>query len=262
MNQNLNDLSVVEISETPAHPIVNTTEMVGFSIPGTGNGTRVCFVDSGVPDHEAIVNIGGHINFTADQTFRDFVGHSTVLAGLVGGNKPDHIQGVAPDAILFFAKATNDKGEAAFDATTASVLWAIVKEVNVVVLPLVINAFNLGLQEAIKKAHAANICIIMAANNDVKYEHAMYVSPINDEEGCGTRFKDPLNVVAPAKGFYTTHLEQTYAKASGLAISTALIGGVCTLAVEQLKKQKKPPTPGAVYQMLAESLIKKEEPTC
>jgi subtilisin family serine protease len=251
-------LSVTGFTTTLAAPIITRPEDAGFSVvPATGNGIKLCLIDSGVVDHEAIVNIGGHINFTSDETYRDFVGHSTIVSGLIAANKPDHIQGVAPDGIIYYAKATSDKRESQLNAVVASMLWGIVKEANVILIPTAIQHQSAALQETINKAYESDICVVMAAADGIEYARALAVSVSGEPKVA--RFSSPLKVAAPGDGFGTTYLEQTYATASGLPVAAALVAGVCMLTCESLLKENKGTKPDEVFKRLAESVIEEKK---
>ena len=233
---NDNHLSVTGIVEKLSIPSINNAERFGFHLPGTGNGTKFCLIDSGLPEHDAIVNIGGNINFTKSETSIDLLGHSTVLSGIISGNKPDCIQGVAPDATSFFAKSTSDDGMAAFNATIASVLWGIIVGVDIILLPLAIESRNTGLQDAINKAAESNINTVMALpSTDIRYENVLYASPLSDDVQT-SHFIGPNVIASASKNFESTFLEKKYAKVAGPAIAAAVISGICLLAVEQMKK--------------------------
>lgn len=216
-----------------------------YGLAGKGKGIKILIVDSGVPDHPAIpktVGEGCSANFTVSPTDRDFVGHATAIAGIIGADN-DMMQGLASEAELYYAKAVDDHSEAKFDAVIASVLWGIIKSVNIILISATSNVDNSQLHEAIVKANEANICVIapMGLDGEGKYP-ASYpqVLSVGMIDGVG-------KVNLPANGIISTYISQSYAKISGITCATATAAGLCAVALENRIKSKLRARPEDVY---------------
>jgi subtilisin family serine protease len=255
----LNNLSLTGVVDELPQPVIHDLSHFGLApVVATGNGVKICIADSGVPDHDAVLNIGGHADFTEDESFVDSIGHCTILSGLVGGHKPDHFQGIAPDALLYFAKTTNDEGVAQLDATIASVLWAIGQEADVVLLPLVLDEHNVALQETIDKANQNNVCVVMAASTDVpvRYENSLQIYPIGKRGIAYSSGASKISIYG--KDLYTTFLEQSYARVGGGACSAAVAAGVCALLVERNRRDNVKFNPAMIFSQLIQLTLNKE----
>ena len=222
-------------------PWIYTPEIVGLSgIHGTGKNTSICIIDSGLPDHDSISNIAAYENFTNSPNSRDLIGHSTMVAGIIGANTPSQLVGIAPDSQLYFAKAIGDSGNVRFDSFVAAVLWAVIKEVDIIVIPLTTDLDNPALKSVIDKAYKNNICIIASTGNNkvieypATYDTVLSVGSLsNDKEQSNFSASGNINVIA--ENLPTCYIEQTYCIVSGTSIAAAIGGGIAARIIEKLK---------------------------
>ncbi len=106
----------------------------------TGKGVRVAVVDTGIdwehPDFEG--RIGGVHSVVGDDG-RDHFGHGTHVAGIIAGSgkaSNGRYKGVAPDAILYSAKALKDNGSGMSSDVMAGLEWAAMQKAQVINLSL------------------------------------------------------------------------------------------------------------------------------
>ena len=221
----------------------------------SGRDVRICLLDSGVPDHKAIVNVAGDINFTGSADNKDHVGHSTLISGLICGNLQGQIRGVAPDAMLYYAKMIDDQCQSRADSLVAGILWGIIKEVNIIAIPLCTDIDSPAVHDAIKKAYYENICVVASAGGDnqfypAKYEEVLSVGAL-DQDGKIASFsaKGAFNILG--RMVATTYIDQSFAIATGTSIATAFAVGIAAKAIEQLRHENIEPTPAIVYDYMA-----------
>ena len=187
----------------------------------------------------------------------DHHGHSTMISGILTSNNPRSIVGIAPASELFYAKVINADGECSYNALIAAVLWAVVKQVDIILISLGSQTDYSILHDAIKKAYNSGICILAAAGNLNGYNE--YPSSYPEVLSVGRnnvsksgKFKvlssTGVNIVLPSQDLFTTHLHGKYTKASGTSLSAAIGAGLSSLIIEKAKiKDGKRPTPNHVY---------------
>jgi serine protease AprX len=90
----------------------------------TGRGVGVAVIDSGIADrHPALGRVRLHVDFTGGDA-RDWYGHGTHVAGIVGGNGP-HFQGMAPDAHLVSLRVLGPDGVGRTSDVIEALDWVV-----------------------------------------------------------------------------------------------------------------------------------------
>jgi minor extracellular protease Epr len=255
-NPSLHRLHVDSVLSKFAEPKIISP--LPFGLKGTGRGVKILLVDSGVPDHDAIINVGGDretrsVNFTNSPTVRDMVGHSTVVAGIIGANDPEQLVGVAPDAEFFFAKAVDDRASTRLDAIIASLLWGLIKEVDLIVLPFSSDMDSLMVHDVIRKAFDAGICVIAPTGKDSKTSYpAVYNQCLAIGSVChlSTRFSATGDIDICGEGVPSCYLEQTFVTTTGTTCSTAIAAGLTAIAIENGSRALKRPRPIDIYEQM------------
>jgi hypothetical protein len=233
-------LQVVSLLSKLDTRVVYGGEQYGLS--GDGSGVKLLIIDSGVPEHDAIPVDGSPdnrvANFTTSPKNRDLLGYATIVGGILGANG-EHIRGMLPQSEIFYAKAIDDHAMGKFDSIIASVLWGIIKGVDVILLPLAHSTDNYALHEAISKAHAANICLVAPVGEN----NASYPAAYTEVLAVGKTGEIDL----PGDDFISCYLENTYAKVNGIACSAATVAGLCALVIEGKNRTKTRVKPSDVY---------------
>ena len=237
--------------------IVYSPSAYGIDNKCTGKGVKIAILDSGCTNHKDIKFEGDKISFCDDNIVaNDKNGHSTMIAGIIKSNNKKSIIGLAPHSKLLFAKVVNHKGECSFNSLVAGVLWAIVKEVDIIVIALGSQYDYRVLHDAVKKARDHGICIFAASGDGEEIDF-----PARHEEvfsaGFLTRSKKKNELIRknvdfhlPNRGLYTTYLNNKYVKISGSSVSTAFFAGLGAVLVEQYKKENKKNISKLVYSQL------------
>lgn len=250
------------VVKTITNTIVYSPSAYGINNNCTGKNVKIAVLDSGYPTHKDIRmegDEGDKINLCEkNQSAEDKNGHATMIAGIIKANNRKKIIGNAPHAKLTFGKITNNKGETNFNTVVAGVLWAIVKGVDVIILPLGTNYDYRVLHDAIKKAYNHGISLFAAAGDNEEIEYpACYPEVfstgfLTKSKSKNDRIKKNIDAYLPNKQLYTTYLNNQYAKISGSSISTAFFAGLGATLIEQYKSEKRKSIPKLVYSKLKE----------
>lgn len=226
--------------------------LFGFKdIPGNGKFVRVSIIDSGLPFHKnVLVDEFKSKNFTTSGSVKDVYGHSTALAGIIAANGKDGIKGMATETDLFFAKALLDaNGEGDFDSVIDSLLWSIVRDVDIVLMSFGSPNEHKGLYDSIKKVHKKGIAMFAAGGNctsrtkDVdfpaRYDEVFsvgYSNSISSNEliKIGGKTK---GIILPSQDFETTYSGSRFATMNGSSLLTAAVVGVAVLAYQNMRSK-------------------------
>lgn len=226
----------------------------------TGKNVKMAIIDSGYPTHPILKAPSEITSFCENSdTYKDKFGHSSLVSGIITSNSKKSIIGVAPNTKIYYSKAVNDNGKCNFNALLASILWAITKKVNIIVLALGSQIHYPVLQDAIKKAFYNNICIISSSGNNTKNEKIDYPARYPEVFSVGAKTKSSKynkilekqsSLIVPKSSMFTTFLEDTYVKASGSSIATAFIAGIASLIIEDSIAEEKKYTNLGIYSKL------------
>ncbi|HUS50515.1 MAG TPA: S8 family serine peptidase [Candidatus Paceibacterota bacterium] len=211
----------------------------------SGKGINLCIIDTGVPCHKSLASVAGKTNFCDGKSdINDKIGHATMIAGIIAGNDKKTILGIAPNVNLFCAKSIDEKGNCDINSLVAAVLWAIVSEVDVILMALGTSTDYQLLHDAIKKAHQQNICIVAATGNNIKQEHVDFPSRYPEVFSVGVKSKSTrwnkilekeAKFVLVNKKNITTFGEDLFVKVNGSSMAAAVVAGCCCLLVENYK---------------------------
>jgi subtilisin family serine protease len=217
----------------------------------TGKGTRIAIIGTGVPTHRDLSNISDFQTF-ADKikTPDDDHGNSTIISGVIAANGKHGLSGLAPNTELLFAKALSDSGAGTSNSVVASILWCLVKDVDVIVMPFGTQEDCSVLHEAIKKAFAANIALVAPAGREQKDDEINFPARYPEVLAVGANYKDDkfgikpktINetvVNFPKAEIPTLYGDQSIAYVSGFHVATGVVGALASLLIERDKASKK-----------------------
>jgi len=231
-------------------PIVFNCKDYKLNSKLSGKNIKMAIIDSGYPTHPILNKASEITSFCENSdTYKDKFGHSSLVSGIISSNSKKSIIGVAPKTKIYYSKAVDDNGNCCFNALLASILWAITKKVNIIVLALGSQIHYPILHDAIKKAFYNNICIISASGNDIKNKEIDYPSRYPEVLSIGAKtrssiynkvLKEQSSLVVQKSSMFTTFLDDKYVKASGSSIATAFVAGIASLLIEDsINKSKK-----------------------
>jgi subtilisin family serine protease len=254
--------SLNQTFETIPSPSIYRASDYGFHETLSGRGVKIAILDSGRPEHPDIANISQAVDMSeTDRDEVDHHGHSTMVSGILTSNNPVAIMGICPDVELLYAKVANYDNECSYNALVAGVLWAIVKQVDIILICLGSETDYSVLHDAVKKAYNCGICVLAASGNKEGKEEYPAVYPEVLSVGRDTSQKEGkfknidqygVKIIMPYKDIYTTYLHGRYAKASGSSLAAAMGAGLAALIIERLKERDgKRPTVNSVYSELS-----------
>ncbi len=246
------------VIKQPKSRIIYNPVYFGLShIDGDGAGVKICIIDTGYPSHADLGKVGmTHVvDFTSSpDKAKDVHGHSTAVSAVIKANGENMI-GIAPASEIFYAKALGEYGVGQHDAIQASVLYAIIKKVDIIVLSCGSESCHPVLHEVIKKAYNSNICIFAASGNiSGKTKDANY--PARFTEVLSVGYGKKHNTSTPSAHLNIKHLESafldnTYIKMSGTSILTPVVVGVAALLIQNRRKSNNPIKPIEIYKELS-----------
>lgn len=236
----------------PLRPVTYEPSLFQFeNVKGDGKYVRVAILDSGVPFHKDIqTDTFKSINYTDSGVLADVYGHATAVTGIIASNGNSGIKGFAPSADLYFAKCLLDgNGEGCFESVIKSLLWCIVREVDIVVMAFGSASLHPGLKDAVKKVNKAGISMFAAAGNyssktkdsdyPARFEEVFsvgYNSNISNNEVIYHN-KKACGLVLPSQSFETTYTGSKFATMSGSSLCTAVVAGIGVLAFQSLRQR-------------------------
>lgn len=219
-----------------------------------GRNIKVAVLDTGIdrthPDIQS--NLGGGVSYVLDAdgyddyaAYNDYHGHGTHVAGTIAAaTNSIGVVGVAPKSKVYGVKVLSDTGSGYVSDVIRGIDWSINNRMNVVNMSLAISAHVQALEDALVKASASNVAVVVAAGNsgdgdpltnDVAYP-AKYASAITvgatdsaDAMGYFSADGDEVDVVAPGVNVLSTYVNGTYATMSGTSMATPHVAGTVAL---------------------------------
>lgn len=260
---NIDKLKSKKVLNKITDAIVYSPEEYGVSARYTGAGVKILVIDSGAPKHKSIKTRPEQHDFIGEKPL-DEEGHGTIVAGLISSKDKNSIIGIAPDAKVLYAKVANEKGNSEYNALVSSILWGIVKNVDVIVMALGSQYNYTILHDAIKKARNAGILIFAAAGNNItetdinypaRYPEVYSVGNLKRIKKVNEKILEKVDFALKNKVVTSTYLNNKFIQVSGSSISTAFVAGLASLLIEKNKKVKKINMPKTIYSEL-QQLIK------
>jgi len=173
-----------------------------------GAGVTVAILDSGIADHQDLLDQNGRLRLLAFKDFTrngrkrayDDAGHGTFVAGLIAGDgsaslPPDQggeavrqYRGVAPQADIVSLKVLDKFGEGRESDVVRAIAWAVLNKdrYNIRVLNLSLAGDVAGPTEtdpmarAVEAAWKSGIVVVTAAGNEGAFGPGGILSPGND----------------------------------------------------------------------------------
>ena len=245
------------ILDSMPHTEVYSPSLYGINNGCTGKGVKIAILDSGCPNHKDIKIDGDKISFCDENAIvNDNNGHSTMVTGIIKASNKKSIIGIAPHAKMLFSKVVTHKGKCSFNSLVAGVLWAIVKDVDIIVIALGTKYDYRVMYDAIKKAREYGITVFAASGENeqcdfpARYDEVISAGFLTRGKAKNEIIKKNTDLQLPNKGMYTTHLDNKYVKISGSSVSAAFFAGLGAVLVEQYKKENKKNIPKLVYNQL------------
>lgn len=231
-------------------------EKLGFDygeyFPKRGRGVRVGVVDTGIQrDHPAFSSLHSSAivaarDFTGRHPVtdvRDFSGHGTHVAGVIGSSREGR-SGVAPACELVIARVFPSEGVATVDMIAEGILWCVEQGCRVVNLSLSVSGDAKAIRDACEVAEAAGVFVVAAVGNfgyrhevqwPAAYPTVMGVGSV-DSDGVPSKFSaagPECDVVAPGEKVISSYLNNTFNALDGTSMATPFVAGAAALILAE-----------------------------
>jgi Subtilase family len=221
----------------------------------TGFRTKTCIIGTGLPDHKDLGEFSD-VEIFIDHTNApdDAIGLSTMYAGIIASNNAkDGLKGLAPKTKMYYAKCVNEDGEYNTNSIIASILWALVQEVDVIILGVLPLEKSSYFDQILEKAQAANIPIFVPASMyDEKIASFPFVFQVKSKKGkklCITISDNIICVTVPS-GVYTTFTANRYIESNADVVATSFAAGLALLLVQKSKHSNSVYSCDTIYKQL------------
>ena len=224
-----------------------------------GEGTKIAIIGTGTPSHKDIIpsNI---LEISMDnEDLTDKHGFTTMISGILVANSNTGLQGFSPMAEIFSIKAINDKGIMDSRSLAASILWAVVKESDIIITPSLGEDYDYNVGNAIKKAKDLNIPVISFCpqkidKTSIIYSEAFFLKPPFKKQSSKNnlyRYSKNVFIIKISKeASYTTFLKNKYVSPPTYIEGLATITGLFALLLPTIKKNGQRPKPETVFEQL------------
>jgi hypothetical protein len=196
----------------------------------------------------------------------DKFGYSTMIGGIISANKKNSLIGFAPRASLYFVKAFSDYGVATQQSLVSSVLWSMIKDVDLIILCGEKGEISQPLMEAVDKTTFNGTAVLFSVGKydekrDLKNYDSCGIFCISHKVSTKNKIefekKDNSFVVTiPKSNYYTTYSEDKYVRPNPIIYSLGVVGGLFSLVIADNKRKNNKFTSKSLYRQLF-SLIRK-----
>lgn len=235
----------------------------------TGKGVVVAVIDTGCelshPDLSEQI-IGGY-NFTKEyggdiSIFQDKNGHGSHTAGIIAASTSGYgkggIIGVAPSAKLLILKALNENGGGTIKDLIEAIHYAIdwrgpsQEKVRVISLSLGTKNPTKLLHEAVQRAVANDIPVVVAAGNDGDgnqftneyrypgaFEEVIEIGAVDEKDEIAhfSNTNEYVDLYAPGVDIHSTYLNREFAVLSGTSMAAPHVAGAIALLIEEYEEK-------------------------
>jgi len=228
---------------------VNHIEADMVHSSNTGDGIRVCVIDTGInsahPDLDGNYLTGiDYVNDDDDPT--DDNGHGTHVSGTIAAELDGAgVVGVAPNADLIVVKALNSAGSGSYSDIIAGINWCASNYAKVISMSLGGSSGSTALKDAVDTAYKNNILVVAAAGNSgnkagkndsviypAKYDSVIAVAATdsNNKRASWSSTGPKVEISAPGVSVKSTWWPGTsYKIISGTSMATPHVSGVAAL---------------------------------
>jgi hypothetical protein len=217
----------------------------GVSKKYQGEGVSVCILGSGLPCHDNLPKFSIFETFTEDKDpIIDTINFSTIIAGILASEK----FGLVPDVDLIFARVIDSKGQIFLSSLISGILWACIKEANIVICPCEIPDEILeDIKPLLRKLQERNMMLLFPTENEklkiLKLEAVLGIKNRSNKENFWKIKKEEnnnlINIEIPKnQKIYSTFGLDKYIKLYNREISLPIASSILmAIYCRQLKKK-------------------------
>lgn len=227
----------------------------------TGKGVNLAILDTGIATHPDLVISGGVSFVPGVVNHDDGNGHGTHCAGIAAGrNGLNKVYGVAKDCNLYAVKVLGDDGRGQVTWIIAGMEWCTQNKISVASMSLEgSNPPSVAYANAVKKCEDKGITVVCASGNNYQTAFPWVAAPANSfitgepnskpiavgaiqnnllianfsSRGTNARKWNPVSVVAPGVGIYSTYLNNGYQTLSGTSMACPHVAGLAALLYQK-----------------------------
>ncbi len=204
-----------------------------------GVNTKISVIGTGNPMHKDLRNYTSENMLDEEANLDDENGWSSMIFGVLSK--------FAPLADFSSVKAVNKKGKVDFLATAASVLWAVTKEADVIILPPLPQKEIRSLTQAFKKAKERGSVLVCYNTNKQEvvsyhYPDVLFIkTPVKRKKVGKIKSinRNVISVCVPEGKKYTTYLNDQYVVSPISVESIASLSSIIALNLSQLRQTNK-----------------------
>ena len=217
----------------------------------TGKGIKIGILDTGIdythPDLSN--NYKGGYNFVDNNTdARDYNGHGTHVAGIIGAEDNDiGVVGVAPEVYIYSVRVLDYAATGTASDITAGLEWCLNNNMQIVNMSLGSCEDSLSVSRSLDVLYDHRILLIAAAGNSgnamgdgdsidnpARYNSVIAVgaTDINDNRASFSSTGPKLEISAPGKDIYSTLPGNKYASMSGTSMASPHVAGTMALIMK------------------------------
>lgn len=141
--------------------VIYNPKEYGIENNENGKNCNISLISSGYPDDLNIKNTIEVENLVEDEDFVDIDGQATVISSIICGNNKK-ISGIAKNTNMYYIKIIDKEGNSTIESISTAILWSIIKNVDIIVLPILLYKDYNKIKNAISKAKAKNIPILVS----------------------------------------------------------------------------------------------------
>lgn len=231
-------------------PFVYSPSLFGIEGRSSGAKTKIAIISSGLPDHPDLGEFSDvELFINGTDSPDDMIGTSTMYAGIIAANNKKGLTGLAPKTKVFYAKCINEKHNCTVSSITASILWSIIQEVDVILLgALPLDQMD-ALEASLEKASKVNIPVFTEYSDNINNEFLLAVKYKASKKFIIKSDKGTLCVGLPELSVTTSPVGK-YVEIDPALAATSIAAGLALILIQKHKNNNEKYSPGSIYNEL------------
>jgi subtilisin family serine protease len=240
MSINIFSIDKKDTVKAVKRPVSYQPSVFGAEDVFTGKGVQVAIVGTGLPIYHGFNTISEfEVAIEEADTPNDELGATTAIAGLIAANGKQDLKGIAPSTKILCVKSFYKDYSSDVSTIAASILWAIVKKVDILVLPFEFDTNNQLIKDSLKKAYRNNIIILTLPTNKAKRCQEVISVDTHFKKGCFGELRGVKNisVSCSTRRKLSAYDVEGFVRMDNNIAALSLIAGLVSTLVEKSKKE-------------------------